>query len=450
MQGDLLVHVLEEMQDAREVVVDHEVLDPVEQDEGSGSVGHEVRNQVAQAVQVVRIDVVLAQRRREPDDADVLVSATPDDVVRMLARDVHRTPAGVDRLLERREGLLRLLLLHQVGAAFFEVLLLPEEKVLEKLVLLEGEQERPREPPHGTALPSGSRFLYVSYRLSHLRLIWAQSVAGRYRPAESRTPGPQRGAAGRNLYRAMAFRPLAMAPTVIGIIGGSALGDAFELEDEQAKFLVTPHGAPSDPPRMGKRGAVTVIFLPRHGKDHRIPPHKLNHRANLWAMKEIGATHILATSSTGSLKTPIHPATFVVPDDFIGYWDIPTYYDDRVVHSTPSLDGAVRAAFVTAAKEAQATVHDGGTYVQTTGPRLEARAAGGPVAQSGEGVRMTMASEATLASELGIPYASLCTGDNFCNRIVDEPLTFEKIRETQRQNADLTRTVVAKALERIR
>src|SRR2546422_73606 len=158
----------------------------------------------------------------------------------------------------------------------------------------------------------------------------------------------------------MAFRPLAMSSAVVGIIGGSALGDAFELEDEQAKFLVTPHGAPSDPPRMGKRGEVTVVFLPRHGKDHRIPPHKLNHRANLWAMKELGATHILATSSTGSLKKTINPGTFVVPDD------------------------------------------------------------------------------------------SLCTVDNFCNGIVDEPLTFERIRETQRQNADLTRTVVAKALERIR
>src|SRR2546422_1522360 len=177
MQGDLLVHVLEEVQDAREVVVDHEVLDPIEQDHSAGSVGHEVRDQVAQAVQIVRIDVVFAQGRREPDDANVFVAATPDDMVRMLARDVHRTPAGIDRLLERREGLLRLLLLHQVGAAFLEVLLLPEEKVLEKLVLLESEQERPREPPHGTALPSGGRFLYVSYRLSHLRLIWAQSVA---------------------------------------------------------------------------------------------------------------------------------------------------------------------------------------------------------------------------------------------------------------------------------
>src|SRR2546428_12353983 len=181
----------------------------------------------------------------------------------------------------------------------------------------------------------------------------------------------------------MASRPLAMSSAVVGIIGGSALGDAFELEDEQAKFLVPPHGAPSDPPRMGKRGALTVIFLPRHGKDHRIPPHKLNHRANLWAMKELGATHILATSSTGSLKKTIHPGTFVVQDDFIGYWDIPTYYDDRVVHATPGLDAAVRSAFVTAAKDAQATVHNGGTYVQTTGPPPETRAAGSHLTKMG-------------------------------------------------------------------
>src|SRR5207253_8788033 len=102
----------------------------------------------------------------------------------------------------------------------------------------------------------------------------------------------------------MAFRPPSMSPAVIGIIGGSALGAAFQLEDEQAKFLVTPYGAPSDPPRMGKRGTVMVSFLPRHGKDHRIPPHKLNHRANLWPLKERRATRVPATSSTGSLHNP--------------------------------------------------------------------------------------------------------------------------------------------------
>src|SRR5437879_11192392 len=241
-----------------------------------------------------------------------------------------------------------------------------------------------------------------------------------------------------------------MAPALVGIIGGSALGDAFELEEEQARIIVTPHGAPSDPPRVGMHAGVRVAFLPRHGKDHRIPPHKLNHRANLWAMKEIGATHILATSSTGSLKKTIHPGTFVVPDDFIGYWDIPTYYDDRVVHATPSLDGVVRAALVTAAIDAKAIVHERGTYVQTTGPRLETRAEVAHFKTIGAVVGMTMASEATLAYDLGMPCPSLVPVDHFCNGIMDEPLTFEKIRETQRQNADLTRTVVAKALEQFR
>src|SRR5256885_5030894 len=244
--------------------------------------------------------------------------------------------------------------------------------------------------------------------------------------------------------------PDTMAPAIIGIIGGSALGDAFELEEEQARFLVTPHGAPSDPPRVGLHAGVQVAFLPRHGKDHRIPPHKLNHRANIWALKEIGATYVIGTSSTGSLKKAIRPGSFVVPDDFVGFWEIPTYYDDRVVHSTPSLDASLRAALSEAAKDAKAVVRDRGVYVQTTGPRLETRARGAVFQSIGDVVGMTMASEATFASELGIPYSSLCTVDNFAHGIVDEPLTFETIRETQRANAALTRTVVAGALGRLR
>lgn len=240
-----------------------------------------------------------------------------------------------------------------------------------------------------------------------------------------------------------------MAPAVVGIIGGSALGDAFDLEDEQAKFLVTPHGAPSDPPRVGKHGEITVIFLPRHGKDHRIPPHKLNHRANLWSLKDLGATHVLGTSSTGSLKKTIHPGTFVVPHDFIGFWSIPTYHDEKVIHATPTLDEPLRTILVAAAKDAKATVRDRGVYVQTTGPRLETRAEIAFFSKIGDVVGMTMSSEATLASELGIPYASLCTVDNFAHGIAAEPLTFDRIRETQRANAGLTRTIVTRAVERM-
>src|SRR5947209_19782372 len=238
--------------------------------------------------------------------------------------------------------------------------------------------------------------------------------------------------------------PDTMAPGLVGIIGGSALGDAFELEEEQARFLVTPHGAPSDPPRVGVHAGVPVAFLPRHGKDHRIPPHKLNHRANLWALKEIGATHVIGTSSTGSLKKTIRPGSFVVPDDFIGFWDVPTYYDDRVVHSTPSLDASLRAALLEAAKDAKAVVRDRGVYVQTTGPRLETRAEIAFFKSIGDVVGMTMASEATLASELGIPSASLCTVANFAHGIAAGPLSSEQIRERQRANTPSPRPAVGR------
>jgi 5'-methylthioinosine phosphorylase len=237
---------------------------------------------------------------------------------------------------------------------------------------------------------------------------------------------------------------------LIGIIGGSALGDAFTLEDEQTKSLITPHGAPSDPPRLGIHAGVRVAFLPRHGKDHRIPPHKLNHRANVWALKEVGVTHILGTSSTGSLKKTIRPGTFVVPDDFLAFWNIPTYFDDRVVHATPGLDAGLRAALVAGAKEAKATVHGQGVYVQATGPRLETRAEIAFFKRFGDVVGMTMASEATLAGEIGLPYAALCTVDNFAHGLVDEALSFERIRDTQRENATLTRTIVTNALRRLR
>lgn len=236
----------------------------------------------------------------------------------------------------------------------------------------------------------------------------------------------------------------------IGLIGGSALADAFDLEEEQARFLVTPHGAPSEPPRVGLHRGVQVAFLPRHGKDHRIPPHKLNHRANLWALKEVGVTHLLGTSSTGSLKKTIRPGTFVVPDDYLAFWQIPTFHDDRVVHVTPSLDPALRDALVAGAKKAKAPVRTQGVYVQTNGPRLETRAEVAFFKSIGDVVGMTMASEATLAVELGIPYAALCTVDNFAHGLVDEPLSFEQIRETQRENAALTRMIVSNTLEGLR
>src|SRR5256884_9619885 len=152
----------------------------------------------------MRVDVVLAQRPREHHDADDLVSQPADQLIQKLPRDVKRTPAGFDRLLKHHEGPLRLLLLDEVGPSLLEVLLFAEEKVLEKLVLLESEQERPWKRPHGTSLLSGGPILYVSYRLSTLRLI---SVAER-----STATNAHNGATGWNLYRGSAVRPTPWRP----------------------------------------------------------------------------------------------------------------------------------------------------------------------------------------------------------------------------------------------
>lgn len=238
-----------------------------------------------------------------------------------------------------------------------------------------------------------------------------------------------------------------MAGPVVGVIGGSGLRAPSLVENAEPRPLDTPYGKPSDAPVRGRHGGASVVFLSRHGAAHAIPPHRLNHRANLWALKELGATAILATASTGSLKKSIRPGSFVVPHDFVAFWDIPTFHDEDVVHATPGLDARLRDILVDGGKAAGASIRSRGVYVQTSGPRLETPAEIRHFASLGDVVGMTMASEATLASELDLPYAAVCSVDNFCNGIVERPLTFEQIRATQAKSQDMLRKIVEKALE---
>ena len=133
----------------------------------------------------------------------------------------------------------------------------------------------------------------------------------------------------------------------------------------------------------------------------------------------------------------------------MAFWDIPTYHDDDVVHATPGLDPHLRDMLVSAGKDAGASVRSRGVYVQTSGPRLETPAEIRHFASLGDVVGMTMASEATLASELGLPSAAVCSVDNYCNGIVERPLTFDQIRATQERNMDALRRILEKTLERI-
>jgi len=138
----------------------------------------------------------------------------------------------------------------------------------------------------------------------------------------------------------------------------------------------------------------------------------------------------------GSLKTSLKPGTFVIPDDFISLWNIPTFFDRVMKFMVPSMHSRIKVYLHDLCTEAGLKVRPGGVYIQTTGPRLETQAEIRFLKGFGDVVGMTMASEATLCMEYEVPYASLCSIDNYCHGIAKVPLTMEEINENCRSNLE--------------
>ncbi|OGP89363.1 MAG: hypothetical protein A2031_07005 [Deltaproteobacteria bacterium RBG_19FT_COMBO_43_11] len=182
-----------------------------------------------------------------------------------------------------------------------------------------------------------------------------------------------------------------------------------------------------------------IALILRHGTDsnNHILPHLINYRANLQALKDIGVTEIVGINSTGSLKKDLCPGIIVVPDDFITLTATPTIYQNNPVHITPSLNERVRQKIIKAALNCNLQVVKKGTYWQTQGPRLETKAEIKMMANFADIVGMTMANEALIAMEMGLPYACACSIDNFGNGLLDEPLSMEEILAGTRKNAVL-------------
>ena len=201
------------------------------------------------------------------------------------------------------------------------------------------------------------------------------------------------------------------AQWTIGIIGGSGLYAIDALEDAEWRSVDTPWGAPSDQVLYGRIGDVAVRFLPRHGRGHRIPPHEVNARANVDALKRSGCTDLLAISSVGSLREELEPGRFVIVDQFI----------DRTVQRPPSFFGAGLVAHVSmaepvcerlsafaavAVREAGGRVAENATYLAMEGPQFSTRAESLLYRQWGADViGMTAMPEARLAREAELPYA---------------------------------------------
>ncbi|MFC6159525.1 S-methyl-5'-thioadenosine phosphorylase [Kribbella jiaozuonensis] len=192
----------------------------------------------------------------------------------------------------------------------------------------------------------------------------------------------------------------------IGVIGGS--GFYSFLTDAETIELDTPFGAPSEPPVVGDLNGRQVAFIPRHGADHRFPPHRVNYRANLWALRELGVSQVLGPCAVGSLKPELTPGTFVVPDQYVDRtWGRGhTVYDVHPVVHTAAADPYCPVGRDTVI--ASGNVVPNGTMVVINGPRFSTRAESQwHAAQGWSVVGMTGAPEAAIARELALCYTSI-------------------------------------------
>jgi 5'-methylthioadenosine phosphorylase len=229
----------------------------------------------------------------------------------------------------------------------------------------------------------------------------------------------------------------------LGIISGTLNLDQPPVSGLQDMLCETVFG----PVRLlVSEGAV---FLPRHGADaeRRILPHEINHRANLTALRDLGVSEVVGICSTGSLKVGLSPGRLVVPDDYICLSAMPSIFSRELVHVTPELSEAVRGRLITAAGACGVEPVDGGVYWQSAGPRLETKAEVGFISQYADLAGMTMAGEAIAAMELGVPYAAICSVDNFAHGLVGNALTQTEIVENARCNRDLISRIIQRYIE---
>jgi 5'-methylthioadenosine phosphorylase len=180
-----------------------------------------------------------------------------------------------------------------------------------------------------------------------------------------------------------------------------------------------------------------IVFIARHGSDpsFHILPHLVNHQANFAAFKELGADEVIGVNSTGALKHHMKPGTLVIPDDYIQLGAGITAVLGKPLHIIPCLNQLVRQKLLDSARRCDLAPIDSGIYWQSAGPRLETRAEIAMISQFADIVGMTMASEAVVAQELDIRYASLCSVDNYAHGIEDKELTMQKILSHARLNA---------------
>jgi len=216
---------------------------------------------------------------------------------------------------------------------------------------------------------------------------------------------------------------------MLGIIGGTSLLYST-LPKLEARTVSTPFGS-------AEVLAGEIVMLMRH--QYGRPPHRINFRANLAALALSGVEKIVAFGSSGSLKPEIPVGSIVIPTDYASVSDIPSIHDHAIEHVRPELSMEMAEKLASLVPSARL----GGVYVQTRGPRIETVAEVKALAEYADVVGMTVASEATLACELGMDFAALCTVENFANGLGGEVLTYEHMLSIAKLHRDRNEKIVS-------
>ncbi|MDQ1507880.1 MAG: 5-methylthioadenosine phosphorylase [Actinomycetota bacterium] len=240
------------------------------------------------------------------------------------------------------------------------------------------------------------------------------------------------------------------ATAEIGVFGGS--GFYSFLDDAVEVTLDTPYGPPAAPVTIGDVGGRRVAFLPRHGRRHELPPHRINYRANLWAMREVGVTRLIGPCAAGSLQPAVAPGDFVVPDQLVDrtWGRADTFYDGPVAHHVSYADpycAELSAVAVASARAAGITVHPSGTVIVIQGPRFSTRAESRWYRSQGfEVINMTQYPEAYLARELGLCYAAIALITDYDTGVEGEaeaePVTQAEVFAFFKSNLDRVRALL--------
>lgn len=240
---------------------------------------------------------------------------------------------------------------------------------------------------------------------------------------------------------------------MIGIIGGSGLYDAEIINSAEAKDIETPFGKPSAPVQVGVYVNKKVAFIPRHGVKHEINPTNVNYRANIWALKNLGVTHIISVNAVGSLKKEIEPGMFVIPDQFIDFTKKRecTFYDkDKTCHINVSdpFCPEMRKTLIEGCKKLKLPCREKGTCIVVEGPRFSTRAESAMFRNFGDIIGMTLAPETALAREAEICYAAVSMVTDYDN-LMENAVSTEEVVKVIKQNTENVKKLLREVIPKI-